>query len=78
MESEKNDVVIRIKDFGSGMDRETLENIFIPFYSRKDTGTGLGMAIVKKVIEGHYGKIHIESQPGEGSEVMIRLPYKTN
>ena len=78
MESEKNDVVIRIKDFGSGMDRETLENIFIPFYSRKDTGTGLGMAIFKKVIEGHYGKIHIESQPGEGSEVAIRLPYKTN
>lgn len=78
METEKNDVAIRIKDFGSGMDRETLENIFIPFYSRKDTGTGLGMAIVKKVIEGHHGKIHIESQPGEGSEVTIRLPYKTN
>jgi len=78
METEKNDVAIRIKDFGSGMDRETLEGIFIPFYSRKDTGTGLGMAIVKKVIEGHHGKIHIESQPGEGSEVTIRLPYKTN
>jgi len=78
METEKNDVAIRIKDFGSGMDRETLEGIFIPFYSRKDTGTGLGMAIVKKVIEGHCGNIHIESQPGEGSEVTIRLPYKTN
>ncbi|OGP90123.1 MAG: hypothetical protein A2157_17460 [Deltaproteobacteria bacterium RBG_16_47_11] len=78
MESEKHDMVIRIKDLGSGMDRETLENIFIAFYSRKDTGTGLGMAIVKKVIEGHHGKIHIESQPGEGSEVTIRLPYKAN
>lgn len=78
METEKNDVAIRIKDFGSGMDKETLENIFIPFYSRKDTGTGLGMAIVKTVIEGHHGKIRIDSQPGEGSEVTIRLPYKPN
>ena len=78
METEKNGVAIRIKDFGSGMDRETLEGIFIPFYSRKDTGTGLGMAIVKKVIEGHHGKIHIDSQPGEGSEVTIRLPYMTH
>jgi signal transduction histidine kinase len=78
METEKNDVAVRIKDFGSGMDREALENIFIPFYSRKDTGTGLGMVIVKKVIEGHHGKIHIESHPGEGTEVTIRLAYKTN
>ena len=60
------------------MDRETLEGIFIPFYSRKDMGTGLGMAIVKKVIEGHRGKIHIENHPGEGTEVTIRLAYKTN
>jgi len=77
-ETEKNHVAVRIKDFGSGMDRETLENIFIPFYSRKDRGTGLGMVIVKTVIEGHHGKIHIESHPGEGSEITIRLPYKAN
>jgi signal transduction histidine kinase len=75
-ETEKNHVVIKVKDFGSGMDKETLENIFIPFYSKKASGTGLGMAIAKKVVEGHGGNIRINSQPGIGTEVMIKLPYQ--
>lgn len=67
---------IRIKDAGSGMDRETLDNIFVPFYIKKRGGTGLGMAIAKKVIEGHKGKIAVESEAGKGTEVLIELPYK--
>lgn len=74
-ETEKNYLVIMIKDHGLGMDRETLENIFIPFYTKKSRGTGLGMPISKKIIEGHKGKIHIDSKPGQGTEVAIRLPY---
>ena len=66
----------RLRIFGSGMDKETLENIFIPFYSKKNTGTGLGMAIVKKVVEGHQAKIYIESRVGRGTEVRIELPRK--
>ncbi len=72
----RDSIVIRIKDDGSGMDRETLENIFIPFYTKKSSGTGLGMAIAKKIIEGHKGKIHIASQPNIGTEVIIKLPLK--
>jgi len=72
--SEKNQVVIKLRDYGSGMDQETLENIFVPFYSRKNGGTGLGMAIVKKIIDGHNGKIQVRSRPGRGTEVMIELP----
>jgi two-component system sensor histidine kinase HydH len=72
----KNHIAVKVKDFGSGMDKETLENIFIPFYSKKNTGTGLGMAIVKKVVEGHQAKIHIESRTGRGTEVRIELPKK--
>jgi len=75
-ETEKNHAVVKVKDFGSGMDKETLENIFIPFYSKKDKGTGLGMAIVKKVVEGHHAKIYIESHAGRGTEVRIELPRK--
>ena len=75
-ETEKNHAVVKVKDFGSGMDKETLENIFIPFYSKKDKGTGLGMAIVKKVVEGHHAKIYIESHGGRGTEVRIELPRK--
>ncbi len=75
-ESEKDSLVIRITDYGSGMDKETLENIFVPFYTKKSVGTGLGMSIVKKIIEGHQGKIRIDSQKGLGTEVIIKLPYK--
>jgi signal transduction histidine kinase len=75
-ETEKNHVRVKVKDFGSGMDRETLENIFVPFYSKKNSGTGLGMAIVKKIVDGHHGKIQVKSRPGFGTEVMIELPYQ--
>jgi signal transduction histidine kinase len=74
VEHEKNDVIIKVKDFGMGMDQETLECIFIPFYSKKDTGTGLGMTIARKIVEGHNGKIHVKSRPGLGTEVTIKLP----
>lgn len=67
---------IRIRDNGTGMDRETLENIFIPFYTKKSSGTGLGMAIAKKIVEGHDGKINIVSQENTGTEVTVELPYK--
>lgn len=73
---EKHRLMIKLKDEGSGMDRETLENLFIPFYSKKHTGTGLGMAIVKKIIDGHQGKIHIKSRPHLGTEVVIQLPFR--
>lgn len=68
---------IRIKDVGSGMDREKIENVFTPFYSKKSKGTGLGMPIAKKIIEGHQGKIHINSHLGQGTEITIELPYNS-
>ncbi len=68
-------VVLMVKDRGSGMDRETLENIFIPFYTKKSKGTGLGMSIAKKIVDGHRGSIHIHSRPGEGTEVKIEIPH---
>ncbi len=68
-------LVITVTDHGAGMDRETLEKIFTPFYTRKKEGTGLGMPIVKKIIEAHKGKIFVFSKPGEGTKVRIELPY---
>jgi signal transduction histidine kinase len=69
-------VVLMVKDHGLGMDKETLENIFIPFYTKKSKGTGLGMSIARKIVDGHQGTIDIHSQPGEGTEVKIELPHK--
>ncbi|MDI6800995.1 MAG: HAMP domain-containing sensor histidine kinase [Thermodesulfovibrionales bacterium] len=71
---DKDHLVIRIKDHGSGMDKETLDNIFIPFYTKKSSGTGLGMPIAKKIVEGHQGRIHILSRPGQGTEITIEIP----
>jgi two-component system, NtrC family, sensor histidine kinase HydH len=65
---------IIIQDQGIGMDQETLENVFIPFFSKKAQGTGLGMAIAKKVIEAHQGNIFIRSGLDQGTEVKIELP----
>ncbi len=73
--AKKRFVSITVKDYGSGMDSETIENIFFPFYSKKSSGTGLGMAITKKIIDGHQGRINIKSQTGSGTEVEIELPY---
>ncbi len=72
----KDYLVIRIKDNGSGMDKKTLENIFVPFYTTRSVGTGIGMPIAKKIIEGHEGKIRIDSQVGVGTEIIVELPYK--
>lgn len=74
--TKKRSIVIIIRDHGAGMDRETLDNIFVPFYSRKSGGTGLGMAIAKKIVEAHKGRILIDSQPRKGTELTVEIPYK--
>jgi signal transduction histidine kinase len=75
LEAGQDDIKLIIRDHGEGMDQETLENVFIPFYTtKKKSGTGLGLAIAKKIIEGHEGKIHIESKKHQGTEVTLELP----
>jgi signal transduction histidine kinase len=69
----KNILTITIKDQGAGMSPETLANLYMPFYTTKNDGTGLGMPISKKVIEAHGGTLYISSKPGKGTEVVIRL-----
>ena len=76
LKTDQEKLMIMIKDQGIGMDRETLENIFIPFFSKKTQGTGLGMAITKKVIDAHQGNIFLRSQPDRGTEVTIELPFR--
>ena len=61
---------------GVGMDKEVLENVFVPFYTKKNKGTGFGMAMVKKIVEGHSGEITIDSRVGHGTEVIVELPYR--
>ncbi|MBR4092118.1 MAG: HAMP domain-containing histidine kinase [Mogibacterium sp.] len=70
------EVVIRFKDNGCGMDTETMSRIFDPFYTTKESGkgTGLGLAIVAQIVETHGGKIYVDSEPGEGTEFRVYIP----
>ncbi len=67
-------VYVTIKDTGPGIPPEIMPHIFKAFYSTKGKRTGLGLPYVKQIIEEHRGKIHIESQPGQGTKVSIALP----
>lgn len=70
----KGDLLIVISDNGTGMDENTLEHLFDPFFTTKMDGTGLGLAVVKSVIESHQGSITATSIAGQGSCFDIHLP----
>ncbi|MFC2140616.1 ATP-binding protein, partial [Candidatus Auribacterota bacterium] len=66
---------ISMKDSGKGMPKEVQEKIFEPFFtSGKKHGTGLGMPIVKKIIEAHKGELSFVSEEGKGTTFFITLP----
>jgi two-component system sensor histidine kinase PilS (NtrC family) len=65
---------IQFVDTGRGMSPDELSRLFTPFSTAFDDGTGLGMAIVRRIVEDHGGTIDIESRPGEGTTVTIYLP----
>jgi PAS domain S-box-containing protein len=65
---------VEVADNGSGIAPEDRDKIFLPFFTTKPSGTGLGMAIVKKIIDLHGGDIAIDSIPGQGTQVRISLP----
>ena len=66
--------VVRFSDTGRGMSPDELARLFTPFSTAFDGGTGLGMAIVRRIVEDHGGAIDVESRPGEGTTVTIHLP----
>jgi two-component system, NtrC family, sensor histidine kinase PilS len=66
--------LIRFTDTGRGMSPDEMSRLFTPFSTAFDGGTGLGMAIVRRIVEDHGGTIDVESRPGEGTTVTIHLP----
>lgn len=68
------DVVVEIVDRGVGMDPETQNRLFEPFYTTKEKGTGLGMAIAKQIAELHSGDLTVTSAAGAGTTATVRLP----
>ena len=68
------ELAVDVQDHGHGMDDETKRRLFEPFYTTKTNGTGLGMAIAKKITELHRGDLTVSSRKGEGATITVRLP----
>ena len=71
-----NNIVINFLDQGSGIKEKDLDKIWTPFYTTKDSGTGLGLGIVKNIIDAHNGSIGISNRKLKGAKVTIELPVK--
>jgi len=67
-------IMIRVKDTGIGMEATTVERAFEPLFTTRARGTGLGLANVKKIIEEHSGTVLLQSKPNEGTTVIITIP----
>jgi signal transduction histidine kinase len=69
---------IRISDTGCGIPEEVLNRVFEPLFSTKSFGIGLGLSIVKSIMEQHDGDVEINSQAGEGTTVTLWLPISND
>jgi len=71
-----NRAAIQVNDTGRGIPPERLPTIFRPYYSSRPSGTGLGLATAKKIVEAHEGTISVHSEPGKGTSFTIELPLE--
>ncbi|HXX94543.1 MAG TPA: response regulator [Planctomycetota bacterium] len=78
LREESGDAIVGIRDTGSGIPPEVLPKLFEPFFTTKPVGqgTGLGLHVVHKIVQGHQGRIEVRSTPGEGTEFTIRFPLQ--
>jgi PAS domain S-box-containing protein len=73
---EGKEVEIEIQDTGVGIPPEVQDKIFLPFFTTKEKGTGLGLALVHKIILSHNGQIQVDSQESKGTAFRVYLPYE--
>jgi signal transduction histidine kinase len=67
-------VLLEVADTGAGIPEEVRHRIFEPFFTTKASGTGLGLAVVKRIVEGHGGEIAVATPPGGGTVFALRFP----
>ena len=66
-------VIVSVKDNGPGIDEEAQSKIFIPFYTTKKSGSGIGLSLSKQIMRQHLGTISVKSKPNEGTEFVLRF-----
>jgi len=71
-------VEVRFHDSGPGIPETARKNLFIPFFTTKDKGTGLGLPICQRIIQHHGGSIEVKSDPGHGATFTVLLPRETD
>lgn len=71
--NEKGRTIISVKDTGAGIDADALEKIFIPFFSTKKSGSGIGLSLSKQIMRQHEGNITVKSTLGDGTEFLLRF-----
>ena len=76
-DASEDHVFLTVEDTGAGMDEGLIENIFMPFYTTKEMGTGLGLPVVHGIVTAHGGTIKVDSKVNFGSRFVIQLPVKT-
>jgi len=76
LDSEPGWVRLTFADQGCGIAAEDLEKIFQPYFTTKEVGIGLGLAITERIIKAHGGEILVASAPGEGNVFTVRLPME--
>ena len=69
----QNKIVIKIADNGVGMPEEIMEKIFIPFFSTRKTGSGIGLSLCKQIMMLHKGTIQVQSKEGEGTAFLLQF-----
>jgi len=69
-------VVIRVHDTGPGISPEVREKLFFPFFTTKPGGSGMGLAVARKIVESHQGIIDVESEPGQGTTFILKFPFR--
>ena len=72
--NKNNDVIIILHDNGPGIPEDIQEELFVPFFTTRSGGTGLGLSVARAVVNAHHGDIYVDSKVGSGSSFIICLP----
>jgi len=69
-------LTVTVADTGTGVPKDTIKKIFLPFFTTKDKGVGLGLALVHKIVLSHGGRVEVESKQGKGTAFTVVIPAR--